>query len=57
MGQSGKAADASGGQSPAPIGSVPVPGETWHPVGRKALVGAAFLKMALSDDDQIFFFR
>jgi Acetoacetate decarboxylase (ADC) len=30
-------------QPSAPIGSIPVPGETWQPVGRKALVGAAFL--------------
>src|SRR5436305_2185679 len=43
MKQTGKAADVSRGQPPAPIGLVPVPGETWHPVGRKALVGAAYL--------------
>src|SRR5215211_1227786 len=30
-------------QPSAPFGSIPVPGETWQPVGRKALVGAAFL--------------
>src|SRR5947209_10623209 len=43
MRQTGKATDVSRGQPAAPIGSVPVPGETWHPVGRKALVGAAYL--------------
>ena len=30
-------------QPAAPIGSIPRPGETWMPVGRKALVGAAYL--------------
>src|SRR4051794_20337642 len=35
--------DLSRGQPAAPIGSIPEPGETWMPVGRKALVGAAYL--------------
>src|SRR3954452_8411643 len=35
--------DVSRRQPPAPIGSVPLPGETWMPVGRKALIGAAYL--------------
>jgi Acetoacetate decarboxylase (ADC) len=43
MRRPGITADVSRRQPPAPIGSVPVPGETWMPVGRKALVGAAYL--------------
>jgi hypothetical protein len=35
--------DLSRSQPAAPIGSIPEPGETWQPVGRKALVGAAYL--------------
>src|SRR4051794_3063779 len=35
--------DLSRGQPAAPIGSIPRPGETWMPVGRKAPVGAAYL--------------
>jgi acetoacetate decarboxylase len=30
-------------QPAAPLGKIPRPGETWMPVGRKALVGAAYL--------------
>src|SRR4051794_27229503 len=43
MRRPGNTADVSRGQPPAPRGSIPKPGETWQPVGRKALVGAAYL--------------
>lgn len=43
MSRTSGARDLSRGQPAAPIGSIPVPGETWHPVGRKALVGVAYL--------------
>src|SRR6516165_6405221 len=43
MGRRGNQIDLSRGQPPAPIGTVPKPGETWLPVGRKSLVGAAYL--------------
>lgn len=43
MGKRGGSGKLSGQQPAAPNGSIPVPGETWHPVGRKALVGAAYL--------------
>ena len=41
--QDGASPDVAGRQPAAPVGSVPFPGETWMPVGRKALVGAAYL--------------
>ena len=37
------AVDLSRGQPSAPLGCVPKPGESWLPIGRKALVGAAYL--------------
>src|SRR3954470_16800023 len=43
MRRPGTSTDVSRGQPLAPIGSIPQPGETWMPVGRKALVGAAYL--------------
>jgi hypothetical protein len=43
MGHRGSMEDLARRQPPAPIGSIPRPGETWMPVGRKALVGAAYL--------------
>ena len=43
MGHRGSTDDLARRQPPAPIGSIPRPGETWMPVGRKALVGAAYL--------------
>lgn len=43
MGDRGTFGDIAKAQPAAPIGSIPAPGETWMPVGRKALVGAAYL--------------
>jgi Acetoacetate decarboxylase (ADC) len=43
MGRRGANEELSRSQPAAPIGSIPKLGETWHPVGRKALVGAAYL--------------
>jgi hypothetical protein len=43
MNRTSEAQGLSRGQPAAPIGSIPRPGETWQPVGRKALVGAAYL--------------
>ena len=43
MGRRGSKEDLARRQPAALIGSIPVPGETWMPVGRKALVGAAYL--------------
>jgi hypothetical protein len=37
------AVDLSRGQPAAPLGCVPKRGESWLPIGRKALVGAAYL--------------
>jgi hypothetical protein len=37
------AVDLSRGQPSAPLGCVPKSGESWLPIGRKALVGAAYL--------------
>src|SRR5262249_16452093 len=49
MGQGGARSRtrAAGGlarrQAAAPLGCIPKPGESWLPIGRKALVGAAYL--------------
>ena len=47
MGRRGAAGSLSRGQPPAPLGCIPKPGETWLPIGRKALVGAAHLGLSL----------
>ena len=43
MGRHGRIRHLARQQPAAPIGSIPRLGETWRPVGRKALVGAAYL--------------
>jgi hypothetical protein len=43
MNRTSGARDLSRGQPPAPLGCIPKLGETWQPVRRKALVGAAYL--------------
>jgi hypothetical protein len=43
MSRTSGARDLSRGQPLAPLGCIPKLGETWQPVGRKALVGAAYL--------------
>src|SRR5262249_38679408 len=43
MSRTSPAADLARRQPAAPPGCIPKPGESWLPIGRKALVGAAYL--------------